>query len=226
MDAIAKVVEGISAEISSLKEQRHAAHAEAERAGERLKELSGRKAPLPSGTVSDESEDRGKLLAAMEDLADVLNKESAVLSRTKALAEEAARELDRLILEAEVRYHEAEKRLAQRRYEELCRTRYSIDGEAEQVMANLAEVLDRLESLHADQVRSAADAEEAYLVQEEVSDMIEHWLARRLGRWLPLGSSEKYDAPLPELDALALKPEPERGRAPGRAPGRGGAHAS
>ena len=50
MDAIAKVVEGISAEISSLKEQRHAAHAEAERAGERLKELSGQKAPLPSGT--------------------------------------------------------------------------------------------------------------------------------------------------------------------------------
>src|SRR5918997_2111838 len=107
MDAIAKVVEGISAEISSLKEQRHAAHAEAERAGarlkelsglkeqrhaahaeaeqavERLKELSGRKAPLLSGTISGEREDRGKLLAAMEDLAEVLNKESAVLSRTK-----------------------------------------------------------------------------------------------------------------------------------------------
>jgi hypothetical protein len=38
--------------------------------------------------------------------------------------------------------------------------------------------------------------------------MIEHWLARRLGRWLSLSSPEKYDAPLPELDALALKPEP------------------
>jgi hypothetical protein len=211
MDAIAKVVEGISAEISSLKEQRHAAHAEAERAAERLKELSGRKAPLMSDTFSGDREGRGKLLAAMDDLADVLDKESAVLSRTKALAEEAARELDRLILEAEVRYHEAEKRLAQRRYEELCRTRYSIDGEAEQVMANLAEVLDRLESLHAHQVRTAADAEEAYLVQEEVSDMIENWLARRLGRWLSVGSPEKYDAPLPELDVLALKPEPERG---------------
>jgi hypothetical protein len=37
--------------------------------------------------------------------------------------------------------------------------------------------------------------------------MIENWLARRLGRWLSLGSPEKYDAPLPELDALALKPE-------------------
>jgi hypothetical protein len=207
MEAIEKVVEGISAEISSLKEQRHAAYAEAKRADERLKELSGRKAPLLSGTFSGEREGRGELLGAMDDLADVLDKESAVLSRTKALAEEAARELDRLILEAEVRYHEAERRQAQRRYEELCRTRYSIDGEAEQVMANLAEVLDRLESLHAHQVRTAADAEEAYLVQEEVSDMIENWLARRLGRWLSLGSPEKYDAPLPELDALALRPE-------------------
>lgn len=213
MDAIAKVVEGISAEISSLKEQRHAAQAEAERADKRLKELSDRKTLLPSDTFSGEREGKGELLAAMEDLADVLNKESAVLSRTKALAEEAARELDRLILEAEVRYHEAEKRLAHRRYEELCRTRYSIDGEAEQAMANLAEVLDRLESLHAHQVRAAADAEAAYLVEEEVSDMIGNWLARRLGRWLPLGSPDKYDAPLPELDALALKPEPERGSA-------------
>ncbi|HLM78809.1 MAG TPA: hypothetical protein VK361_10530 [Rubrobacteraceae bacterium] len=221
MDAIAKVVEGISAEISSLKEQRHAEHAEAERADERLKELSGWKAPLPSGTFSGEREGRGELLAAMYDLADVLNKESAVLSRTKALAKEAARELDRLILEAEVRYHEAEKRLAQRRYEELCRMRYSIAGEAEQVMANLAEILDRLENLHAEQVRTAADAEEAYLVQEEVSDMIENWLARRLGRWLSVGSPEKYDAPLPELDVLALKPEPERG-----SPSGVGAHTS
>lgn len=220
MEAIEKVVEGISAEISSLKEQRHAAHAEAERADKRLKELSGRKAPLPSGTLSSEREGKEELLAAMEDLADVLNKESAVLSRTKAIAEEAAQALDRLILEAEVRYHEAEKQVAHKRYQELCRSRYSIDGEAEQAMANLVEVLDRLESLHAHQVRTAADAEEAYLVEEEVSDMIENWLARRLGRWLPLGSSEKYDAPLPELDALALKPEPERGRAPGR----GGAH--
>jgi hypothetical protein len=211
MNAIARVMEGISAEISSLREQRHAALAEAERADKRLKELSGRKAPLPAGTFPGEREGKGELLAAMEDLADVLNKESAVLSRTKALAEEAARELDRLILEAEVRYHEAEKRLAQRRYEELCMTRYSIDGEAEQAVANLAEVLDRLESLHTHQVRVAADAEAAYLVEEEVSDMIGNWLARRFGRWLPLGSPDKYDAPLPELDALALKPESERG---------------
>jgi hypothetical protein len=107
------------------------------------------------------------------------------------------------------------------RYEELCRTRYSIDGEAEQAMASLAEVLNRLESLHASQVRTAADAEVAYLVQEEVSDMIENWLARRLGRWLPLESAEKYDAPLPEVDALALKPEPEGG-----SPGVLGAHTS
>jgi hypothetical protein len=221
MDAIVKVVEGISAEISSLKEQRHAAQAEAERADKRLKELSGRKAPLSSGTFSGEREGKGELHAAMEDLADVLNKESAVLSRTKALAEDAARELDRLILEAEVRYHEAEKRLAQRRYEELCRTRYSIDGEAEQAMTNLAEVLDRLESVHARQIRAAADAEAAYLVEEEVSDMIENWLTRRLARWLPLSSPDKYDAPLPEVDALALKPEPERG-----SPGVVGAHTS
>ena len=68
---------------------------------------------------------------------------------------------------------------------------------------------------------TAADAEKAYLVQEEVSDMIENWLARRLGRWLSVGSPEKYDAPLPELDVLALKPEPERG-----SPGGVGAHTS
>src|SRR3712207_5577383 len=95
MDAIVKVVEGISAEISSLKEQRHAAQAEAERADKRLKELSSRKVSLPPGTFSGEREGKGELLSAMENLADVLNKESAVLSRTKALAEDAARALDR-----------------------------------------------------------------------------------------------------------------------------------
>ncbi len=213
MDAIAKVMEGISAEISYLKEQQRAAQAEVERATERLKELSDRKAALASGIISGERGIDEQLTVVMSELAGVLDEESGVLSRTRSCAEEAARELDRFILEAEVRYHEAEKRLAHRRYEELCRTRYSIDGEAEQAMANLAEVLDRLESLHAHQVRAAADAEAAYLVEEEVSDMIGNWLARRLGRWLPLGSSDKYDAPLPELDALALKPEPERGSA-------------
>src|SRR5215218_10992640 len=46
MDAIVKVMEGISAEISDLKEQQRAAQAEVERTTERLKELSDRKAAL------------------------------------------------------------------------------------------------------------------------------------------------------------------------------------
>jgi hypothetical protein len=35
--------------------------------------------------------------------------------------------------------------------------------------------------------------------------MLEHWLARRLRRWLPNGSFETYDAPLAETDPLAQK---------------------
>jgi chromosome segregation ATPase len=210
MDAMAKTVEEISAEISSLKEQRNVALSEAERAVARLQELSERRATLPSGTFSTEGGAAEEQLTVIDDLVKVLDEESGVLLLTKALAEDAARELDRRIVEAEVRYHEAEKRLAKKRYEELCRTRYSVDGEAERVMADLVEVLKRLESVHAHQIRTAAEAEESYLVQEEVHDMIESWLTRRLGRWLALGSLKKYDEPLPELDPLALKPEPER----------------
>jgi hypothetical protein len=206
--AIAKVVEGISAEIYSLKEQQHAAQAEAKQAAERLKELSDRKAALASSTSLGERGGTEELVAVMDDLTEVLDKESEIHLRTKALAEDAARKLDRLILEAEVRYHEAEKRLAQSRYEALCRRRYALDGEVEQVMADLIEILGQLESLHAHQVRTAAEAEESYLVQEEVQDMIENWLMRRLSRWLPEGSLKKYDAPLPEVDPLAVKPEP------------------
>src|SRR4051812_43929510 len=163
MDAVAKVLEGISAEVSSLKEQRHAAQAEAERAAERLEQISDRKAALASSTFLNEREDIEELLAMMNDLAEVLDKESEVLSRAKALAEDAGRELDRLILRAEVRYHEAEKRLARRRYEALCKQRYGLDDEAEKVVAVLIKVLDRLEGLYAEQVRAAADADNSYL---------------------------------------------------------------
>jgi hypothetical protein len=210
MDAVAKVLEGISAEVSSLKEQRHAAQAEAERAAERLEQISDRKAALASSTFLSEREDIEELLAMMNDLAEVLDKESEVLSRAKALAEDAGRELDRLILRAEVRYHEAEKRLARRRYEALCKQRYGLDDEAEKVVAVLIKVLDRLEGLYAEQVRAAADADNSYLASHDPHDTIENWLARRLRRWLPLASLEKYDEPLPELDPLTLKPDPER----------------
>jgi hypothetical protein len=50
-------------------------------------------------------------------------------------------------LEAEVRHHEEEKRLARGRYETLCEERYSLDGKAEEAMTRLVEVLDRLEGL-------------------------------------------------------------------------------
>ena len=211
MDEIAKVVERISAEISGLKEQRHAAQAEAERATKRLKELSDRKAALASDAFPGEREVAEKLASVMSELVQALDQESEVLSRTEARAQKAAQDLDRFILEAEVRYHEAEKQLAQERYETLCKERYGLDEEAEKVVAVLLEVLDELKELYATQVRAASDAENFSLGHQDPRDMIEPWLARRLRRWLSLESLEKYDAPLPELDPLALKPEPERG---------------
>ena len=103
-----------------------------------------------------------------------------------------------------MRHREEEKRLARQRYEELCTERHSLDGEAEQAGTSLIKVLDQLESLQADQVRTAA-AENYYLAQQDPHSTLEHWLARRLHRWLSNGSFAKYDAPLPELDPLAIK---------------------
>ncbi len=198
------VVEELAAGIAHLEEQRRAAEAEAERATERLKELSARRAALAPGASSDEKEVAGELAA----LVAALDEEIATLSRTRAIAEDVARELDRLILEVEVRHREGEKRLARERYEALCKERYSLDSEAEKVMASLLEVLERLEGLYAEQVHAAAAAEDPSLAQQDPRGTIEQWLARRLRHWLSLASLEKYDAPLPELDPLALKPEP------------------
>lgn len=212
MDARAKALEEISAEVSSLKEQRHTAHAEAERAAKRLKELSDRKAALSACTFLSERRGAEELLAVIDDLTEVLNKESEILLRTKALAGDATREFDRLILEAEVRYHQAEKRLARSRYETLCKERYILDGEAEKAVTFLVEVLERLEGLYAEQASAAADAGNSYLSAQDPHSTIENWLARRLQRWLPLASLEKYDEPLPELDPLTLRPESEQER--------------
>ncbi len=198
-----EALEGLTARINRLEEQRRAAGAEAERAAKMLEELNARRTTL----VPDASSDESGAARALGDLVAALDEEAAALSRTKALAEAAARELDRRLLEVGVRRHEEEKRFARRRYEALCEERYSLDGEAEEAMASLVEVLYRLEDLHADQVRAAADADNSYLAQQDPRDTIENWLARRLRRWLPLGSLEKYDASLPELDPLALRPE-------------------
>ena len=199
------VVEELAAGIAHLEEQRRAAEAEAERAAERLKELSARRAALAPGASSDEKEATGELAA----LVAALDEEIATLSRTRAIAEDVARELDRLILEVEVRHREGEKRLARERYEALCKERYSLDSEAEKVVASLLEILERLEGLYAEQVHAADDAEDPSLAQQDPRGTIEQWLARRLRRWVSLASLEKYDAPLPELDPLALKPEPD-----------------
>jgi chromosome segregation ATPase len=196
-------VEELAAGIAHLEEQRRAAEAEAERATERLKELSARRAALAPGASSDEKEVAGELAA----LVAALDEEIATLSRTRAIAEDVARELDRLILEVEVRHREGEKRLARERYEALCKERYSLDSEAEKVVASLLEILERLEGLYAEQVHAAA--EDPSLAQQDPRGTIEQWLARRLRRWLSLASLEKYDASLPELDPLALKPEPD-----------------
>ena len=196
------LVEELAAEIARLEGQRRAAETEAEQAAERLKELSARRAALAPG-VSPGEKTAGELAA----LVAALDLESAALSRTRAIAQDAARELDRLILEAEVRHWEKEKHLARGRYETLCRERYSLDREAEKAMAGLVEVLDRLEELYAEQVRVAADAEDYSPAQQNPHATIEQWLMRRLHRWLSHGSLQKYDTPLPELDPLALRPE-------------------
>jgi chromosome segregation ATPase len=198
-------VEELAAGIAHLEEQRRAAEAEAERATERLKELSARRAALAPGASSDEKEVAGELAA----LVAALDEEVATLSRTRTIAEDVARELDRLILEVEVRHREGEKRLARERYEALCKERYSLDSEAEKVVASLLEILERVEGLYAEQVHAAAAAEDPSLAQQDPRGTIEQWLARRLRHWLSLASLEKYDAPLPELDPLALKPEPD-----------------
>ena len=199
------LAEELAVEIARLEEQRRTAEAEAERATERLEELSTRRTALAPGASSSEKEAAGELAA----LVAALDEESATLSRTRTIAEDAARELDRLILEAEVRHREKEKRLARGRYEALCKERYSLDSEAEKIMASLVEVLDQLEGLYAEQVHAGADAEDSSPAQQDPRGTTEQWLARRLRRWLPHGSLEKYDAPLPELDPLALEPEPD-----------------
>jgi chromosome segregation ATPase len=208
MEAIEKAVEGISAEISRFKAKQKAAQAEAEQAAERIEELNTRRTALASDTFSGERGVAEEFTLLMKGLVEALDEETAALSRTKTVAEDVARQLDRLILEAEVRQHEAQKRFARARYEALCEERYSLDGEAEEAVAGFVEVLERLEGLYAAQVRAAADAEDPFLAHQDPRDTIEQWLARRLDRWLSLTSLEKYDTPLSELDPLALKPEP------------------
>jgi hypothetical protein len=208
MDSTKKTIQEISAELSRLKEQRHATQKEAERAGERIKELSNRRTAFTPETLSNERGVAEDLATVMDGLVEALDKETKVLSHTKARAEDATLELDRLIMKTEVRYHQAKKQLAQRRYEALCKERYVHDEDAEEVVGVLVEVLDKLEGLYVEQVRAAADAE--YPSRHDARTIIENWLARRLDRWLSLESLKKYDTPLPELDPLALKPEPKR----------------
>ncbi len=196
------VLEHLAAEVARLEEQRDAAEAEAERAAERLEELGARREALAPGPLADDG-DHARPLAA---LVAALDEESATVSRTRTLAEEAIRGLEQLIVNAQVRQREEEKRLARERFEALCEERYSLDGEAEEAVAGLAEVLDRLEKLHAEQVRAASDAGDPSAAQHDPSGTVEPWLARRLRRWLADGSLERYDAPLPELDHLARKP--------------------
>jgi hypothetical protein len=208
-EATEKALKEISAEISHLKEQRQATQKEAERAGERLKEVSDRRSAFAPDTLLHERGVAEELVTMMGGLVEALDEESEVLSRTKARAEDAALELDRLIMKAEVRYHQAKKQLAQRRYEALCKERYAYDEDAEEIIGVLVNVLDQLEGLYTEQVRAATDAENPS--PSDPRTMIENWLLRRLDRWLSLESLEKYDTPLPELDPLALKPEPSGG---------------
>ena len=208
MEANTEVLEHLVAEVARLEKQRGAAEAEAERAAERLDELGARRealAPGPLATAAGEGGHARPLAALVE----ALDEEAATVSRTRTLAADAVRGLEQLIVNAQVRRREEEKRLARKRFEALCKERYSLDGEAEEAIAGLAEVLDRLEKLHAEQVRAATDAGDPSAAQHDPSGTVEPWLARRLRRWLPGGSLERYDAPLPELDHLARKPGPD-----------------
>ena len=205
MKANTEVLEHLAAEVARLEKQRDAAQAEAERAAARLEELGARREALAPGPSTGEGGHARPLAALMA----ALDEEAATVSRTRTLAENAVRELEQLIVNAQVRQREEEKRLARERFEALCKERYSLDGEAEEAIAGLAEVLDRLEKLHAEQVRAATEAGDPSAAQHDPSGTVEPWLARRLRRWLPDGSLEKYDAPLPELDYLARKPDPD-----------------
>ena len=197
------VLEEITAEIARLEKQRDAAEAEAQRAAERLEELSARRATLAPGPLSNEWEGAEVLASLVE----AMKGEAEALSCTRAMAEDTAHKLARLVLHASVRRQEEEKRLAWGRYEALCEERYSLDSKAEEVMARLVEVLDCLEDLHTKQIRAAADADNSSLAYHDPRDTVENWLARRLRCWLSNGSFERYDAPLPELDPLARNPE-------------------
>jgi hypothetical protein len=210
MDALEGAVEEISAEISRLKEQRGAVQTDAERAEERLKELSDRRTVFASTSFSDESGIAQQIAGVMDGLTEALDEESEALYRTKIRAQDAVQKLDQLILKADVEYQAAQKRLAQRRYEELCRERYAHEEDAEEVMAVLIEVLERLEGVYAKQARAAGDAENPSFTHHDPHSTVENWLSRRLRRWLPLESPEKYDMPLPDLDPLSLTPESQR----------------
>ena len=206
MKANTEVLEHLAAEIARLDKQRAAAEAEAERAAQRLEELGSRREALAPGPSTTGEGDHARPLAA---LVAALDEEAATVSRTRTLAQDAVRGLEQPIVNAQVRQREEEKRLARERFEALCRERYTLDGEAEEAIAGLAEVLERLEKLHAEQVRAAGDAGDPSAAQHDPGGTLEPWLARRLRRWLADGSLERYDAPLPELDYLARKPGPD-----------------
>ena len=208
METNAGALKRLAAEMARLQERRDVTEAEAERAAGTLEELSARRAALVAPTESVPS-DEGRAKWGLEALIEALDEEAKSLSHIRAAAEEAVRELGRLLLEVEIRYREEEKRLAWRRFEALSRERYSLDGEAEEAVSRLTGVLDRLEGLHADQVRAANDAGNPMAAEQDPHTMVENWLARRLREWLPNGSLEKYDAQLYELDPLAGEPEQE-----------------
>ena len=205
MKANTDVSEHLADEVARLDKQRAAAQAEAERAAQRLEELGSRREALAPGPLTTAADEGGhaRPLAA---LVAALDEEAATVSRTRTLAQDAVRGIEQLIVNAQVRQREEEKRLARERFEALCTERYTLDGEAEEAIAGLAEVLERLEKLHAEQVRAASDAGDPSAAQHDPSGTVEPWLARRLRRWLADGSLERYDAPLPELDHLARKP--------------------
>ena len=203
-----EVLEHLAAEVARLDKQRAAAEAEAERAARRLEELGSRREALAPGPLTTAAPGEGGHARPLAALVAALDEESATVSRTRTLAQDAVRGLEQLIVNAQVRQREEEKRLARERFEALCEERYALDGEAEEAIAGLAEVLDRLEELHAEQVRAATEAGDPSAAQHDPAGTVEPWLARRLRRWLANGSLERYDAPLPELDYLARKPGP------------------
>jgi chromosome segregation ATPase len=167
----------------------------------KLEELNEHRIELaPSAFAGDEVADKNLM---------VLEGEASKLSRGVRLARNAAKEFERLIEEAKKRRAEERQRLARERFEELAAERYELGVEAEEAMSALLETLERYKTIHSEQVACARDFGDDSPTTNPPRALIQNWLASRLKEYLDLSSVDRYDAPLPQVDGLAVNPKDE-----------------